>query len=92
MTIRIELTRRQHKQLRKHFAMINIASRVGQKGIFVAQVEQTPFHDGAYVRAHFFPGDLSEPIAEAVRTSKIPNCWVGVPPSHTSNSCASEKT
>lgn len=80
--IRIELTRRQTRQLKKHFRMIRTAFNVGQRGTFVAQVEQDWWEPGnAYVRAHFFPGNLAVPIQEAVKNARLPNCYAGIPKS-----------
>jgi hypothetical protein len=81
--IRIELTRRQTRQLSKHLKMVNIAFKIGQRGTFVAQVQQDWWDpDGpAYVRAHFYPRELADPIVKAVAKARIPQCYVGIPQS-----------
>ncbi len=69
--IKFELTRAQERLLRRHLAAVRTASRVGQRGIFMAQIHKDPWDDKAYVRAHFIPGERCAPVMEAVGLAGI---------------------
>ena len=80
MSIRFELTLTQEKLLQHHFAAISVASRVGQKGVFVAQIRKDAWDKRAYVIAHFYPGGRASLIVDAVAATNTPNGWAGIPP------------
>lgn len=80
MTIKFSLTKRQSRLLAKHMKMVNAAFFVGQRGTFVAQIQQDHWTDDLpYVTAHFYPRTLAQPIIEAVARARPPNCYEGIP-------------
>ena len=81
MTIRIELTRKQMIQLRRHFEVVNTCASMGKdcRGVLAAQVHEDWDGLTGYVRVCFIPSMKSGPVIEAIRSSRIPNCWAGIP-------------
>ena len=78
--IKFKLTRAQEKLIGRHLAAIRTAAKVGQRGVFMAQIHKDRWDDQAYVRAHFVPGlERCEPIMTAVSNARWPFCYAGVP-------------
>lgn len=91
--IAIQLTRKQHRQLRKHFKMVSACFAMGPvggmedfRGMLVAQVREEYGGGSAYMHVKWFSREYCPALMEATRP-RVPNCWVGVPP-HTPFSVA----
>lgn len=81
----VNLTRKQVKQLRKHFDVANACYRMGvgsdedHRGVLVAQVHEDWEGLTGIIRVNFFPASQVKPILEAVRKAHIPNGYAGIP-------------
>ena len=81
--IRIDLTRKQMKQLRKHFDVVNECARMGERGVLAAQVHEDWNGLTGYVRVHFIPSNKVDQILKAVGDARVPNGRAAIPaPQH----------
>ena len=74
--MKIELTRKQVKQLSTHFSAVRIADHNGERGMLVAQVHEDYFGEGPMLRVGFLLYAEARALVEKA-TFRFPVCPMG---------------